>query len=167
MLFLPPKMNTYLVNEDIMFCVAFMVLYFHSYTAPCSCLWSSQKLWTNALRLSKVKLGAQSVTHHTWHYKLKLDSFFVKYCNHHRRRKWGWSVQVMLSACFFLRVYIILVTLVSVQHCELLHKWVWHFYEPKASENAPEYSMRANQYNEMFSTHYHSSVVSLLTQSTK
>ena len=68
---------------------------------------------------------------------------------------------------FFSRVYINLVTLVSVQYCELLHKWVWYFYEPKASENAPEYSMRANQCNEMFSTHYHIGVVSLLTQSTE
>ena len=62
-------------------------LYFHCYPAPCSCMWSSQKLCTNALRLSMEKLGAQSATLHTWNCKLKLHSFCVKHCNHRQAQE--------------------------------------------------------------------------------
>ena len=50
----------------------------------------------------------------------------------------------------FSRVCIILVTQVNVQHGELLHEWVCYFYEPKASQNAPnKCSIHANECSEM------------------
>ena len=63
---------------------------------------------------------------------------------------------------------IYLITRVSVQYRELLHKWAWYFHEPKASENAAHEcnnrDMHANECNKVFIIHYHNSVVSLLTQ---
>ena len=45
----------------------------------------------------------------------------------------------------------------------------WYLYEPKVSENAAHkcnnHDMHANECNKTFIIHYHSSVVSLLTQS--
>ena len=53
---------------------------------------------------------------------------------------------------------IYLITRVSVQYRELLHKWAWYFHECNNRD------MHANECNKVFIIHYHNSVVSLLTQ---
>ena len=47
---------------------------------------------------------------------------------------------------------------VSAFILRLLHKWVWYFHEPK---------MQPNRCNKKFIIHYHSSIMSLFTQSTE
>ena len=83
-----------------------------------------------------------------------------------KKNTWGKPEQVEQ---WILYTYIYLITRVSVQYRELLHKWAWYFHEPKASENAAHEcnnrDMHANECNKVFIIHYHNSVVSLLTQS--